>query len=62
LEKGDTPMAKLHERYYKHRDLIRELLSDYEIKNAEDLSNALKEIFAGTIEDMLKAELDEPGI
>jgi putative transposase len=51
-------MAKLHEKYYKHRDLIRELLSDYEIKNAEDLSNALKEVFAGTIQDMLEAELD----
>lgn len=52
-------MAKLHKKYYKHRDLIRELLSDYEINNAEDLSNALKDIFAGTIQDMLEAELDE---
>ena len=52
-------MAKLHEKYYKHRDLIRELLSDYEINSAEDLSNALKEVFAGTIQDMLEAELDE---
>jgi hypothetical protein len=34
-------MAKLHEKYYKHRDLIKELLGDYEIDNAEDLSNAL---------------------
>lgn len=52
-------MAKLREKYNKHRDLIRELLSDYEIKSTEDLSNALKEIFAGTMEDMLEAELDE---
>ena len=52
-------MAKLHEKYYKHRDLIKELLSDYEINNAEDLSNALKDVFAGTIQDMLEAELDE---
>ncbi len=36
-------MAKPHEKYYKHRDLIRELLSDYEIKNVENLSNALKD-------------------
>jgi transposase-like protein len=52
-------MAKLHEKYYKHRDLIRELLSAYEINSTEDLSNALKEVFAGTIQDMLEAELDE---
>ena len=52
-------MAKLHEKYYKHRDLIRELLSDYEIKSTEDLSNALKDVFAGTLQDMLEAELDE---
>jgi putative transposase len=52
-------MAKLHEKYYKHRDLIRELLSDYEINSAEDLNNALKDVFAGTIQDMLEAELDE---
>lgn len=52
-------MAKLHEKYYKHRDLIKKLLSDYEINNAEDLSNALKDVFAGTIQDMLEAELDE---
>jgi putative transposase len=51
-------MAKLHEKYYQHRDLIKELLSDYEIKSTEDLSNALKDIFAGTIQDMLEGELD----
>jgi hypothetical protein len=38
-------MTKLHEKYYKHRDIIRELLSDYEISCAEDLSNALKDVF-----------------
>lgn len=52
-------MARLHEKYYQHRDLIKELLSDYEIHNIEDLSNALKDAFSGTIQDMLEAELDE---
>ena len=52
-------MAKHREIYNKHRNLIRELLSDYEIRNAEDLGNALKDIFAGTMEDLLEAELGE---
>ncbi len=30
-------MDKPHEKYYQHRDLIRELLSDYEIKMQDTL-------------------------
>lgn len=51
-------MGRLHERHHKHSELIKKLLSDYEIKSAEDLSNALRDVFSGTIEDMLEAELD----
>jgi putative transposase len=51
-------MKQRRELYNKHRDTIRELLSDYEIKSATDLSDALKEIFSGAIEELLEAELD----
>jgi putative transposase len=51
-------MKQRRELYHKHRDTIRELLSDYEIKSATDLSDALKEIFSGAIEELLEAELD----
>lgn len=40
------------------RDGIRQLIKAKNLKTPEDAHEALKELFAGTIEEMLKAELD----
>ena len=40
------------------RDIIRGLLSEYEIKTAEDIQSALKDLLGGTIKEMMEAEMD----
>ncbi len=35
------------------------LLEEYDIKTAEDIQDALKDLMGGTIQEMLKAEMDE---
>ena len=43
----------------KRRELMMDLVRELGITNAGELSEALRDMFAGTLEDMLKAELDE---
>jgi transposase-like protein len=43
----------------RRRGMMMELVREMGITNAQELSNALRDMFAGTMEDMLKAELDE---
>ena len=38
--------------------LIHEMIAEYDIKTIADLEKTLKEMFAGTMSDMLKGELD----
>lgn len=38
--------------------LIKEMISEYHIESIKDLNETLKEMFSGTIEDMLMGELD----
>ena len=40
------------------RNIIANLIEEYDIKSAEDIQEALKDLLGGTIESMLKAELD----
>ena len=40
------------------RNIIRQLLEEYDIENAEDLQNALKDLLGGTIKEMMEAEMD----
>ena len=35
------------------RNIIRQLLEEYDIENAEDLQDALKDLLGGTIKDMM---------
>lgn len=44
---------------YLNKDLLREFIKQNELKTAKDVQNALKEMFAETLEEMLEAELDE---
>ena len=41
------------------RQLIRELLQEYEIKSAQDIQEALKDLLGCTIKEMMEAEMDD---
>lgn len=41
------------------KELMKHLFENYEIKTALDVQEALKDMFAETLENMLEAELDE---
>ncbi len=41
------------------RNLIQGLLQEYDIESAEDIQDALKDLLSGTIQGMLKSEMNE---
>ena len=41
------------------RNIIAGLLQEYDIKSAQDIEEALKDLLGGTIQEMLEAEMDE---
>ncbi|WP_368487574.1 IS256 family transposase [Clostridium sp. BJN0013] len=41
------------------KNIIAALINEYDIKSAEDIQDALKDLLGGTIQSMLEAELDE---
>ena len=41
------------------RNIIRQLLEEYDIETAEDIQDALKDLLGGTIKEMMKAEMDD---
>lgn len=40
------------------RNIIRQLLEEYDIQNAGDIQEALKDLLGGTIKEMMEAEMD----
>lgn len=40
------------------RDIIRQLLEEYDIETEEDIQDALKDLLGGTIKEMMEAEMD----
>jgi transposase-like protein len=40
------------------RNIIRQLLDEYDIQTAEDIQDALKDLLGGTIKEMMEAEMD----
>ena len=40
------------------RNIIRQLLEEYDIETAEDIQDALKDLLGGTIKEMMEAEMD----
>jgi putative transposase len=40
------------------RNIIHQLLQEYDIKTAEDIQDALKDLLGGTIKEMMEAEMD----
>ena len=41
------------------KNIIASLLQEYDIKSADDIQEALKDLLGGTIESMMEAEMDE---
>lgn len=41
------------------RNIIQQLLREYDIETAEDIQNALKDLLGGTIKEMMEAEMDD---
>ena len=41
------------------RNIIRQLLEEYDIETAEDIRDALKDLLGGTIKEMMEAEMDD---
>ena len=41
------------------RQIIHQLLQEYDIETAEDIQNALKDLLGGTLKEMLEAEMDD---
>ena len=40
------------------RNIIHQLLQEYDIQSAEDIQDALKDLLGGTIKEMMEAEMD----
>ena len=57
LRKEKQPIHKVKMTEGK-RNIIRQLLQEYEIESAEDIQNALKDLLGGTIKEMMEAEMD----
>src|SRR5699024_6011056 len=41
------------------RNIIHQLLEEYDIKTAEDIQDALKDLLGGTIKEMMEAEMNQ---
>lgn len=41
------------------RNIILQLLQEYDIQSAEDIQDALKDLLGGTIKEMMEAEMDD---
>ena len=41
------------------RNIIHQLLDEYDIQSAEDIQEALKDLLGGTIKEMMEAEMDD---
>lgn len=41
------------------RNIIHQLLEEYDIQSAEDIQNALKDLPGGPIKEMMEAEMDD---
>ena len=45
--------------WQEKRNIIQQLLQEYDIQSAEDIQDALKDLLGGTIKEMMETEIDE---
>ena len=55
-EKKPVPKVQMTEG---KRNIIHQLLDEYDIQSAEDIQEALKDLLSGTIKEMMEAEMDD---
>ena len=41
------------------REIIKSLLSEYDIQSAQDIQEALKDLLGGNIKEMMEAEMED---
>ena len=58
MAKQKKPVHKVQMTEGK-RNIIRQLLEEYDIETAQDIQDALKDLLGGTIKEMLEAEMNE---
>lgn len=58
MAKEKKPVHKV-EMTEEKRNIIRQLLEEYDIKTASDIQNALKALLGGTIKEMKETKLDD---
>ena len=58
MAKEKTPPHKVVMTEGK-REIIRNLLSEYDIQSAQDIQEALKDLLGGTIKEMMEAEMED---
>ncbi len=46
-------------KFLQKRNIIQQLLQEYDIETAEDIQDALKDLLGGTIKEMMEAEMDD---
>ena len=57
MSKEKKPVHKVQMTEGK-RNIIRQLIEEYDIKTATDIHDALKDLLDGTIKEMMEAEMD----
>ena len=57
MAKEKTPPHKVVMTEGK-REIVRSLLAEYDIKDAHDIQEALKDLLGSTIKEMMEAEMD----
>jgi putative transposase len=58
MAKPKKPVHKVEMTEGK-RNIIRQLLEEYDIESAQDIQDALKDLLGGTIKEMMEAEMDD---
>lgn len=51
-------MGKKEKMTPERKEMIRQIMKDYDVKTAQDASDALKDLFKDTLQEMLEAELE----
>ena len=58
MARQKKPVHKVHMTEGK-RNIIHQLLEEYDIQTSEDIQEALKDLLGGTIKEMMEAEMDD---
>lgn len=57
MAKQEKPIHRVQMTEGK-RNIIHQLLEEYDVQTAEDIQEALKDLLGGTIKEMMEAEME----